>query len=78
VGKVKQELIVQQEREMANDNYLTMARIMDRELKKFIKSRESEWRNMTGKEQIITKASFQSGLCVGLLVGILKRRSEND
>jgi len=65
VGKVKQELIVQQEREMANDNYLTMARIMDRELKKFIKSRESEWRNMTGKEQIITKASFQSGFMCG-------------
>lgn len=49
----------------APDGYLTMARIMERELKDFIKKRDSEWRNMTGREQIITKASFQSGFMAG-------------
>ena len=65
MGKVKQQLIEESETEMANDNYLTMARIMERELKKFIQKRDMEWRNMTGKEQIITKASFQSGFMAG-------------
>ena len=66
MGKVKQDLIKKQENQMtAPDGYLTMARIMERELKEFIKKRDSEWRNMTGREQIITKASFQSGFMAG-------------
>ena len=49
----------------APDGYLTMARIMDKELQKFIQERNMEWRNMTGREQIITKSSFQSGFMAG-------------
>jgi hypothetical protein len=50
-----------------SDNYLTMARIMEKELKKWVDSRdqEHEFRNMTGMEQLIAKASFKSGFFAG-------------
>jgi hypothetical protein len=44
-----------------------MARLCEKELEKFINERDFnlEWRNMTGKEQLIAKASFRSGFFAG-------------
>jgi hypothetical protein len=52
---------------MSDDNYLTMARLCEKELKKWVDRRdqEHEFRNMTGMEQLIAKASFRSGFMKG-------------
>lgn len=49
------------------EEYLTMTRIMNNELKKFVRSRQEafEWQHMTGKEQLIAQASFRSGFMTG-------------
>ena len=54
------------------DDYLMMSRVMERELKEFIQKRDSEWRNMTGMEQIITKSSFKSGFMAGFYLKFTK------
>jgi hypothetical protein len=58
--------MTEEQYELEND-YLTMARLCEKELKKFIRERDFnlEWRNMTGREQLIAKASFKSGFMKG-------------
>ena len=49
---------------MANDGYLTMARIMENEWVKWY-STSTDYRNMTGIEQIHEKNAFQAGFMAG-------------
>lgn len=47
-----------------SDDYLTMARIMEQEWVKWYSS-NSNFRNMTGMEQIMTRESFHAGFMRG-------------
>lgn len=49
---------------MSDDNYLTMARIMNKERTKWIEQKNN-WHTMTGMEQIITKESYNAGFMAG-------------
>ena len=48
----------------APDGYLTMARIMNKERTKFIEE-HTQFRNMTGMEQIWVKEAYNAGFMAG-------------
>ena len=48
-----------------SDDYLTMARIMEKELQKWIKHEGNRWHAMTGMEQLTAKTAFTSGFMAG-------------
>ena len=47
-----------------NDGYLTMARIMNQERTKFVE-KHTQFRNMTGMEQIWLKEAYNAGFMKG-------------
>ena len=49
---------------MVDDGYLTMARIMDKELEKWLRV-NPYYRNYTGFEQLKEKAAFEAGFMAG-------------
>jgi len=48
-----------------SDDYLTMARIMEKELQNWIKHEGNRWHAMTGMEQLTAKTAFTSGFMKG-------------
>ena len=58
--------MTEEQYELEND-YLTMARIMEKEYRKWIKHADNSWRfrAMTGMEQLTAKDAFKDGFMAG-------------
>ena len=78
MGKLKEAMLNQEETEWEStpNGYLTMARIMEGEWVRWY-SGNTQFRNMTGMEQIMTKEAFQAGFMAGF-EGRYFRETGND